>query len=143
MVELRINDLGPGWEGADVALAAVQADLSRTVHDAPQLMLLWYDDEETGTRQAYVGKSADWYYGADGPFELEREYHSAVVSIAGQVQDAIADTLLGYYAFWPHCPHHEYPLHISSDNAGAYTWVCSRDGGHAVSEVGRLPLPSQ
>ncbi len=37
---LRINDLGPGWEETERALAAVQADFSATIDDAPTLILL-------------------------------------------------------------------------------------------------------
>lgn len=38
---LRLDDLGPGWEGAARALTDVQRDLSRTVRDAPSIKLLW------------------------------------------------------------------------------------------------------
>ncbi|MDT0261355.1 hypothetical protein [Jatrophihabitans lederbergiae] len=59
---LRINDLGPGWEETERALAA-----------------------------------ADWYFGADGGFDLGREYAESVVDIADQLQGAVAANLLGNF----------------------------------------------
>lgn len=91
---LRLDDLGPGWEGAARALADVQRDLSTTVAGAPSIKLLWHGLDEDGEgdeagpaevslrRWAYVGKAADWYFGANGGFELPRGYADAAVEIA-------------------------------------------------------------
>lgn len=79
--ELNLGQLGPGWEQAERALAAVQRDLSDTVADAPTLVLLWRDvpaetarPGEPRTRWAYVGKGVDWYFGANGGFRLSGDY---------------------------------------------------------------------
>jgi hypothetical protein len=145
--ELHLDDLGPGWEGATRALADVQHDLSRTVAHAPTIKLLWRDlseDDDVSSaepserRWAYVGKGPDWYFGANGGFELPRDYASAVVEIATDLSDAIADTLLGYFAYWPHCPDDDHLLTVHMDERRRCWWVC-RDRAHAVAEIGQLP----
>ena len=145
--DLKLDDLGPGWEETACALAALQADLSRTVTEAPTLVLLWREAEEDseraladklGSRWAYIGKGAHWYYGADGGFELPRGYAEAVEEIADELADAIADTLLGYYAYWPHRPTDDHPLSARQDADQKCWWICDR-GGHTVAEVGQLP----
>ena len=144
---LRSDPLGPGWEGATRALADVQRDLARTVADAPTIKLLWRDlnkDDDISSGQppdrrwAYVGKGPDWYFGANGGFEPSRDYASAVVEIACDLSDAIADTLLGYFAYWPHCPEDDHLLTVDVDDQNRCWWVC-RDRAHAVAEIGRLP----
>jgi hypothetical protein len=136
--QLQINGLGPGWEQVEDALAAVQADLSRTVDEAPQLMLLWYDRED-GQRHAYVGKAADWYFGSNGGFELGRHYVEALVDIADEVREAINDSLLGDRWDWPLCPQDGWTLSVAVDGYQTCSWVCSQ-GGHDLGEVGRLGL---
>lgn len=145
--DLNQDDLGPGWEETERALAAVQADFSRTVPDAPTLVLLWRDaDPECGSaeddvpdgRWAYVGKSDVWYFGANGGFPLPRDYASAVEAIADEVSGAVADTLLGFYGYWPHCPDDDRLLEVQLDSNRRCWWVCpSRD--HLVAEIGHLP----
>jgi hypothetical protein len=146
--DLTVEELGPGWEETERALADVQADLSRTVPDAPNLVLLWRNadpgrgsDEQDARhgRWAYVGKARDWYFGAGG-FALPREYAMAVCAIASDVSDAVVDTLLGYHDYWPHCPKDDYILEVRMDPGGRCWWVC-RSGNHTVAEVGRLPAP--
>ena len=152
---LTLGNLGLGWEEVDRALADIQADLSRTVTDSPTLVLLWReldadrdgDDALAGeylgadARRVFVGKGQDWYYGSDGGVALVRDYPSAVMGLAEQVSDAIADTLLGYYAYWPHCPADDHPLTVHTDVRGRCWWVCIY-AQHIVDEVGRLrPLP--
>ncbi len=139
--ELTVNGLGPGWEQTERALAVVQADLSRTVPDAPTLMLLWYDDEQRGHRHAFVGKAVDWYFGADGGFELVQDYGGAVFDIAEQVQAAVADNLLGYLWAWPLCPNDGRLLSVRVDKQDNCTWVCDHGCGHLVGAVGRLGAP--
>src|SRR3954451_5505435 len=92
---LRTGELGPAWEQTSAALACLQADLSRTVKDAPHLILLWHERED-GRRIAYLGKSADWYYGAGGGFELSRHYVEALLDLAHELREAVQDNLLGY-----------------------------------------------
>jgi hypothetical protein len=149
---LTLNDLGPGWEEVNRAQASIQADFSRTVTDAPTLMLLWreLDADRDGSdalaveclgpdaRRVFVGKARDWYYGADGGVVLARDYPSAVLGIAQQVSDAVADTLLGYYAYWPHCPADDHTLTVHADVRGRCWWVCTH-AQHIVAEVGDLP----
>src|SRR3954447_4977016 len=53
--------------------------------------------------------------GANGGFELPRDYSEAMVENATEVSDAIADTLLGYYAYWPHCPEDDHLLTVHVD----------------------------
>jgi hypothetical protein len=139
--ELRVDDLGEGWDQPVAALVAVQADLSRTVHDAPRLVLLWSDElsdePESDGRRAYVGKSLSWYFGASGGFELPREYGSAVLEIVDQLQDAIVDSLLGMRTFWPICPAHGKPLRADHRD-GTAVWICGSADEHVLAEVGQL-----
>ncbi|GAA4693271.1 hypothetical protein [Nocardioides conyzicola] len=148
--ELTIDDLGPGWEETKRALDAVQADLSRTVPGAPRLLLLWRNADPTRAsneadvpdgRWAYIGKARDWYFGANGGFALPREYANAVQAIASDVSDAVVDTLLGYYAYWPHCPDDDCALEVRLDAERRCWWSC-RAGDHNVGEVGHLPTPA-
>ena len=151
---LNLGDLGPGWEQTERALADLQADLSRTVPDAPTVILLWRevdeDDEdddwsdlnEPDERWAYVGKAADWYFGANGGFALPRDYASAVSAIADQLSDAIIDALLGYLAYWPHCPVDDHLLGAQVDAAKRCWWVCPH-GEHTVAGVGHLRAPAE
>jgi hypothetical protein len=136
-----VDDLGEGWDQTVAALAAVQADLSRTVNDAPRLVLLWSDelsDELQGEgRHAYVGKSLSWYFGAGGGFELPRDYVSALLEIVDQLQDAIVDTLLGMHTFWPICPVHGKPLRADQRD-GTPVWICGSSDEHVLAEVGQL-----
>jgi hypothetical protein len=142
---LRLGDLGPGWEGATAALAAVQADLTRTVPDAPTLVLLWTEREDdlwpTGVRHAYVGKSRSWYFGANGGFPLHPTYTEALLAIVEDVQDAVVDSLLGPRGYWPHCPVHTdllVPTWPTRQNPQV-RWWCGREGaGHALAEIGSL-----
>lgn len=92
---MHIDDLGTGWEEAERALQALQADLLATEPAAPKIVLLWTDEPREAYRQAFLGKSADWFFGANGGFELSREYVRALQGIAGQVQEAVADSMLG------------------------------------------------
>jgi hypothetical protein len=135
---LRINDLGQGWEETERALAAAQADFSATIDDAPTLILLWRDGEDGEERHGYVGKAADWYFGADGGFELSRDYAESVMDIADQVQGAVADNLLGQLWAWPLCPDDERLLTARRDGDGRCIWVCQHRDGHVVSEIGSL-----
>lgn len=148
---LTIDSLGPGWEQVDRALADIQADLSRTVPDAPTLVLLWraLDPERGGSdalameylgpnaRRVFVGKARDWYYGAEGGVVLRGDYPSAVLDLADQVSGAVVDTLFGHYAYWPHCPTDDRLLTVHADVAGQCWWVCTH-GQHIVSKVGHL-----
>lgn len=135
---LHTERLGLGWEHTERALADVDGDLSRTVADAPQLILLWYDDTERECRHAYVGKSVDWFYGADGGFDLSSDYADSVVDIANEVQGAVADNLLGYLWAWPLCPTDGRLLTISVKEDRTCYWVCGYSGGHVVARVGEL-----
>ena len=144
---LRSGDLGAGWEETTRALEAVQADLSRTVPDAPNVVLWWGDTTPGGghlqrgggreRRWAYVGKTDGWRFGASAGFELPRDYASAVMDIAADLSDAIIDTFLGYYAYWPHCPTDDRPLTVHVDPERRCWWVCL-DRDHTVAEVGNL-----
>jgi hypothetical protein len=146
--ELHFGDLGPGWEETTRALAAVQADLARTVPAAPEIVMWSSDSTPAGEhlpqadnrerRWAYVGKADGWHFGAGGGFELPRNYASAVVDVAAELSDAIIDTFLGYYAYWPHCPTDDRPLTVRVDAEQRCWWVCL-DGGHTVAPVGQLP----
>ena len=147
--DLNLGDLGPGWDETERALADVQADFSRTVPDAPTLVLLWREaDPECGSdewgapdgRWAYVGKSGSWYFGANGGFALPRDYTSAVQAIAAEVSDAVVDTLLGRYDYWPHCPDDDHLLEVQLDSDRRCWWSC-RLGNHVVAEVGHLSTP--
>jgi hypothetical protein len=149
--DLRLDDLGPGWEETKRALVDIQADLSRTVPGAPQLLLLWRNaDPNRGSnefeapdgRWAYVGKARDWYFGANGGFALPRAYAEAVQAIASDVSDAVVDTLLGDRDYWPHCPNDNYILGVRLDAELRCWWSC-RKGDHAVAEVGHLPGPAR
>lgn len=134
--DLRVNELGPGWRAP-----RPRFERSRQIYPerskVPELVLLWYDDE-AGSRMAFVGKGLDWYHSVDGPWELERDYGEAVASIAGVVQEAIDDTLLGYYAAWPDCPVHNSRLFATGAGAGVPSWACNRNGGHVAAELGHL-----
>jgi hypothetical protein len=148
---LTLEDLGPGWEQVDRALADIQADFSRTVSDAPKLLLLWREldvDRDgsdamaavcvgPGARIAFVGKSRDWYHGASGGFVLEGNYPSAVLGIADQLSDAVVDTFLGYREYWPHCPTDDHLLTVLADVSGRCWWACIQ-ARHIVAEVGQL-----
>src|SRR3954468_2914590 len=134
------------------AFTDVQRDLSRTVADAPSIKLLWrgLDGDDDEVRRAprglsgdgpNVGKGADCYFGANGGFELPRDYSEAMVENATEVSDAIADTLLGYYAYWPHCPEDDHLLAVHVDEHEHCRWV-RRDRNHTVAEIGQLPAPS-
>jgi hypothetical protein len=135
---LRTQRLGDGWEQTERALADLGADLSRTVPDAPKLMLLWYDDAEQDRRHAYVGKAADWYYGAEGGFDLSPDYTDSVLNIAHEVQGAVADNLLGYLWAWPLCPTDRRLLSVSVQEDRTCFWVCGYGDGHVVAKVGDL-----
>jgi hypothetical protein len=128
--------LGDGWEFAEAALALVQADLSRTVVDAPVLGFFVRDDEWRG-RVLYVGKGPQWYFGEE--LYLEGDVVSATVEIAASVQDAIVDSLLGYRTFWPKCPHDGFPLYAHSMEDAA-EWVCTKEYLHRFGVVGDLRL---
>lgn len=134
--ELRTDDLGPGWEQASQALHDLQADLSRTVPDAPMLMLLWYQTSEGG-RHAYVGKAVDWYFGASGGFDLSPRYVEAVIDLAEELRGAIQDNLLGYLSDWPLCPDDGWPLTVSVNAHQTCLWVCDH-GEHSLGKVGQL-----
>jgi hypothetical protein len=69
---------------------------------------------------------------------LPRQYAAAVVEIANDVSDAIADTMLGYYAYWPHCPEDDHLLTVRVDEREGCWWFC-RDRKHTVAEIGQLP----
>lgn len=145
--DLTLDGLGPGWEETERALADVQADLSRTVPEAPTLVLLWRtadpESEEFDApdgRWAYVGKARTWYFGANGGFALPRQYALAVHAIASEVSDAVVDTLLGYRDYWPHCPVDSHILEVRMDSDQRCWWVCD-SGNHTVAEVGHLPAP--
>ena len=151
---LTLDDLGLGWEQVNRALATIQADFSRTVPDAPTLVLLWrtLDRDRDGSdalathylgpdaRRFFVGKARDWYCGADGGVVLARDYPSAVLGLADQLSDAVADTLLGYYAYWPHCPADDHLLTVHADVRGRCWWICAH-ARHIIAEVGNLPAP--
>lgn len=133
--EPRIGELGPGWDSAEEALAALQADFSRTVEAAPRI-LLWCDHED-GQRHAYLGKAGDWYFGADGGFDLSRNYVEAVINIAWDLRGAINDNLLGYLSDWPLCPQDGWTLTVTVDGDQTCRWHC-KQGGHTLDEVGHL-----
>jgi hypothetical protein len=94
-------------------------------------------EEEFG-RSYYVGKGLDWYYGADGGFELPRGYGDAVLAIAWEVQAAITDTLLGYYAYWPHCPRCDLRVDAVPGPSDQRLWLCDRGDRHFIVEIGKL-----
>lgn len=130
--------LGQGWEFADAALALVQADLSRTVADAPTLGFAWHEDRGRG-RVVYIGKGPDWYGGAHGAVFLGTDVATAVTGIAEAVQDAMVDNLLGYRTFWPKCPHDGGPVAAQVVN-GQARWLCDRGVSHDLGAVGELRL---
>lgn len=143
---LTVDDLGPGWEATERALSDIQADLSRTVADAPALLLLWRNAdpvqdstefEAPDGRWAYVGKARDWYFGANGGFALPRDYAMALLAIASDVADAIVDGLLGHHDYWPQCPNDNYILEVDTDSEQRCWWSC-QSGDHVVAEVGLL-----
>jgi hypothetical protein len=148
---LTLGGLGFGWEQVDRALADIQVDFSRTLPDAPTLVLLWreldveHDESDAmaaeyvgrNARIAFVGKSRDWYQGASGGLILTRDYPSAVLGIADQLSDAVVDSLLGYREYWPHCPTDDHLLTVHADVAGRCWWVCAQ-ARHIVAEVGHL-----
>lgn len=135
---LHTRQLGPGWEQTERALADVDADFSRTMPGAPKLILLWHDDPERESRHAYVGKSADWYFGAEGGFDLSSDYAQSVVDIANEVQGAVADNLLGYLWAWPLCPADGRLLSVAVKDDRACYWVCCSSDAHVVAKVGAL-----
>jgi len=132
------GNLGVGWEYAEEALALVQADLTRTVADAPTLGFAWQEDD--GRRVVYVGKGPDWYFGGNGGLYLGDGAVPAVAAIAEAVQDAIVDNLLGYRTFWPRCPDDGGPLSVRVVGARA-RWLCDQKGLVTdFGEVGQLRL---
>jgi hypothetical protein len=136
--EVRWGDLGPGWEPAELALTLVQADLSRTVQDAPPLGFAWTQDAH-GERTLHVGKGLDWYQG-NPLYDLDRQnVPHAAVQIIEALQDAVVDGLLGDRTFWPRCPEDGGPLDGQVVD-GVATWVCLRHESHEHGAVGELGL---
>jgi hypothetical protein len=132
------GNLGEGWEAAEEALALIQADLSRTVADAPALGFAWTVDQ-SGQRDVFVGKGPDWYFGANGGLHFGDGVAAAIVGIAEAVQDAIVDTLLGYYTYWPKCPEDGGQLHAEVVG-GQARWLCDKNTRRDFGAVGDLRL---
>lgn len=132
------GNLGEGWEFADAALALVQADLTRTVADAPTLGFAWHDAGGRG-RVVFIGKGPDWFSTANGELFLGADVASAAAGIAEAVQDAMVDNLLGYRTFWPLCPRDGGPL-TAQVVQGQARWLCDRGAAHDLGAVGELRL---
>jgi hypothetical protein len=132
------GNMGEEWEYAQEALALIQADLTRTVADAPALGFAWQEDA-WGERDVFVGKGPDWYFGANGGLYLGDGVVAATVGLAEAVQDAIVDTLLGYYTFWPKCPEDGGPLHARVVH-GQARWLCDKGASRDFGAVGELRL---
>ena len=136
--EWRWGELGPGWEHAEVALAVVQADLTRTLgNDAPTLGFAWYE-EEWG-RVLFVGKGPDWVCAGNGGIHLVGDVASDATAVAEAVQDAVVDNLLGYRTFWPKCPDDGAMLDASVVH-GQARWLCSKRAGRNFGALGELRL---
>ncbi|MGN6609756.1 MAG: hypothetical protein ACTHMS_22435 [Jatrophihabitans sp.] len=133
---LSIDPLGPGWHETERALSDIRADFTRTIQDAPPLLLLWHE-LDGGQRWGYVGKALDWYFGADGGFQLSPNYIESVIDLANQVRGAVNDNILGYLTDWPLCPDDGWPLHVLTRPSGGCYWHC-RHGDHDIAELGRL-----
>jgi hypothetical protein len=131
------NGLGDGWQHAEQVLALVQADLSRTLPDAPELGFAWYDQPQVD-RAVFVGKGPDWVFGANGPLHRRSGIADAAAELAEAVQDAIVDSLLGYRSFWPTCRRDGGPL-TAEVSDGKARWSC-RSHGHEHGAVGELRL---
>ena len=132
------GNVGVGWEDADEALALIQADLSRTVLDAPILGFAWTVDE-SGQRDVFVGKGPDWFFGANGGLHLGDGVPAAIVGLTEALQDAIVDTLLGYYSYWPKCPEDDGQLHARIVD-GQARWLCDKGVRRDFGAVGDLRL---
>jgi hypothetical protein len=61
------------------------------------------------------------------------------VVVAEAVQDAIVDTLLGYYTYWPKCPEDGSLLHACVVD-GQARWRCEKGDPRDFGPVGELQL---
>lgn len=61
-----------------------------------------------------------------------RDRVSALLAVAGDVQDAIMGSLM---TVWPVCPDHDLGGH-PREHDGQAVWWCNGDGGHVIAPIG-------
>jgi len=129
------------------ALEIVQADLDRSLNDAPRLQILVIEDgpEIDGYGiLAYVADQYGSYWSNVSPALYGPTGELALASVAEGVQDFLAEET---WHVWPVCPTHDLGTHPktsglidppSGKDKASPAWWCSGAGGHRVSTIGQL-----
>jgi hypothetical protein len=129
------------------ALEIVQADLERSLNDAPRLQILVLEEgpESDGYDVvAYVADKYGSYWSNVSPPLYGPSAELALASVAEGVQDFLAEE---DWRVWPVCPAHNLGTHVKTSgqmdppgdqNLASPAWWCSGAGGHRVSTIGHL-----
>jgi hypothetical protein len=129
------------------ALEIVQADLDRSLNDAPRLQILVVDEgpESNGYDVvAYVADQHGSYWSNVSPPLYGPTAELALASVAESVQEFLAEES---WRVWPVCPAHNLGTHVktsglidppSGKDMASPAWWCSGAGGHRLSTIGQL-----
>jgi hypothetical protein len=137
------------------AMDIVQADLDRSVVDAPRLQLIVVEHDESWAEisedhfEAYVAGPDGAYWGASGSPLRGPTADAALYSVADGAQDYLIEV---ERTVWPVCPRHDRGVHVrppgtgpdwiheGGEITGPSVWWCRGSGGHDVAVIGELEL---
>jgi hypothetical protein len=129
------------------ALEIVQADLDRSLNDAPSLQILVVEEGPESNEHvavAYVADRDGSYWNNVSPPLYGPDAERALASVAEGVQEFIAEE---NWHVWPVCPAHNLGTHVktggllgppSGKDVGSPAWWCSAAGGHRLATIGQL-----
>ena len=117
-------------ERLEQALEVVTVDLEATGLEGPVRLVItdWHDPPHAYAEFRGVWGTAGGTSPADGAAPL-----SALVAIAGDLQEAVMEALWG--TVWPVCPGHNLGAH-AREYENAAVWWCNGDGGHVIAAIG-------
>lgn len=120
-------------------VTGLQADLSRTLPDAPRISTL--QAGPPNGRFALVSGTPGRVFTANGGVSTHCDAPTLLARFATELTDAIAAGVFGHRAAWPVCPDHDSPLTPRRDGDEVF-WACRGvPDGHTIARIGSLGDP--
>lgn len=114
------------------ALEAVKTDMRATGLAGP-VGLAFVDDSDRYLRNVFADFRGSFSYTGGVSASDARDWISALLAVADDVQDAIMGSLL---TVWPVCPEHDLGGHPREHDSQAVWWCHGGGSGHVIAPIG-------